>query len=185
MPNGCNNCQGLGQDNPEQITRVIEAAQADRLMSEFVPCPQPLMDAAEGWTSDAVAQAKMDALRNANLAAYGFASWYDWSIANWGCKWDVNDVVVDRNDANHVHLTFDSAWSPPIEFYEKLEVLGFIVEAYWYEPGMMFCGLREDCCNDEYNIQGDSDWVIRHIPRGIDQTMGISVSMAEQEAEAE
>lgn len=52
---------------------------------------------------------------------YGALSWYDWSLANWGTKWDVgnNSKLLQESD-EMLHLTFDTAWSPPVEFLEKL-----------------------------------------------------------------
>jgi hypothetical protein len=74
-------------------------------------------------------------------------------------------------------LSFDTAWSPPIEFYENLEEQGFRIEAFYYEPGMAFCGVYEDGCDDQFDIEGDSDWVEKHIPRRIDEAFAIAESM--------
>lgn len=185
MPNWCANSLHLAHDKPEMIARAIAAAQEGRLLAEFVPCPAALLDTEETRTVDPVAQAEIDAKREANMAEYGYASWYDWCISNWGTKWDVDCHAVDREDANNAFMAFDSAWSPPIEFYEQMEQLGFVVEAYWYEPGMMFCGMREDGVTDDYEISGDSDWVIENIPEELDKAMGISEGMAEWEEDEE
>jgi hypothetical protein len=49
-----------------------------------------------------------------NLRKHGHASWYDWSVANWGTKW--NAYETQHND----HLQFDTAWSAPLPVIEKL-----------------------------------------------------------------
>jgi len=37
-------------------------------------------------------------------------------------------------------LRFDTAWSPPIGWYEALNALDMTVEAYYFESLMQFCG---------------------------------------------
>ena len=37
--------------------------------------------------------------------------WYDWSIENWGTKWDVSDTFEDEEG----YICFDTAWSPPYQ----------------------------------------------------------------------
>lgn len=46
---------------------------------------------------------------------YGAVSWYDWSIKNWGTKWD----MYDRRCEDNV-LIFDTAWSCPVPWFKKL-----------------------------------------------------------------
>ena len=41
---------------------------------------------------------------------------------------------------NEATMSFDTAWSPPIGLYERLQVLGFYVRASYFEPGMGFAG---------------------------------------------
>ncbi|MGM8871579.1 hypothetical protein ACS8E3_07815 [Psychrobacter sp. 2Y5] len=60
-----------------------------------------------------------DALRQAmsNQIMYGATSWYQWSVDNWGTKWDMYDVFY--NDSVNV-LVFDTAWSAPMYWIEAL-----------------------------------------------------------------
>ena len=122
----------------------------------------------------------------ANREAYGFSSWYDWNVTHWGCKWDVGAdyaVEVDADNPNTVILNFDTAWSPPIEFYETMTEMGWSIKAFYYEPGMSFCGIYEDGSDDCYEISGDSAWVEKHIPAGINEAFNISENMAMWEDE--
>jgi hypothetical protein len=41
--------------------------------------------------------------------------WYDWSIQNWGTKWDVSETHEDENG----YICFDTAWSTPIEYADE------------------------------------------------------------------
>jgi len=59
---------------------------------------------------------------------------------------------------------------------------GYQIEAYYYEPGMNFCGRYTNDGGDEYyQIEGNSDWVVDNIPEEIDIAMGISEMMSEWE----
>ena len=40
---------------------------------------------------------------------YGRDNWYDWSISNWGTKWNAYDMYV----INDYSMGFNTAWSPP------------------------------------------------------------------------
>lgn len=76
-------------------------------------------------------------------------NWYEWSIENWGTKWDVDcnefeeDVVLtSAGEMTMLLYSFDSAWAPPLAAMEKLSVLipyAFIHIAF-DEPGMDFSG---------------------------------------------
>lgn len=65
---------------------------------------------------------------------------YFWCIENWGTKWDANYAEVLNEDNNSVSLMFDTAWGPPIAFYDKMFELGFSVRADYHEPGMCYIG---------------------------------------------
>jgi len=69
--------------------------------------------------------------------------WYEWNVENWGTKWDVvsesifyqGDILVAR---------YESAWMPPIGFYQYLLKLGFVVRALYHEPMMEFGGIFDN-----------------------------------------
>jgi len=48
--------------------------------------------------------------------------WYDWRCANWGTKWNTDEPSFgsDENRYDYLAYNFDTAWSPPVEFIEKL-----------------------------------------------------------------
>ncbi len=54
--------------------------------------------------------------------------WYEWSVENWGTKWDVSETFEDENG----YICFDTAWSTPLELIcslsEKYSELSFEVE---------------------------------------------------------
>jgi hypothetical protein len=48
----------------------------------------------------------------------GFTSWYDWSIRNWGTKW--NSMHFKRISDDPFVFVFDTAWSAPVPVFEAL-----------------------------------------------------------------
>ena len=75
---------------------------------------------------------------------------YDWSVNNWGTKWDASVIDWERRDDNEVWISFDSAWSPPTVLYEFLVEQGWDVEALYHEPGMGFAGMYTTEDGDDY-----------------------------------
>lgn len=70
--------------------------------------------------------------------------------ALWGTKWEVQMERPAERAGCAVTMYFDTAWEPPLAFYQKLVELGFHAEAYWFEPMMDFCGMLEDGLVDQY-----------------------------------
>jgi hypothetical protein len=62
-----------------------------------------------------------------NQQAYietGYTNWYDWSLSNWGVKWDASALrVKELSDFNTVIYTFDSPWGTPEHFVIELSKL--------------------------------------------------------------
>lgn len=52
-----------------------------------------------------------------NLLKYKSMTWYDWSIENWGTKWDAFNC---EGSPEEEELRFTTAWSPPEKVIEKL-----------------------------------------------------------------
>lgn len=112
---------------------------------------------------------------------------YDWSVTNWGTKWDVGDKDgLQSQSDNELVVTFESAWAPPTGAYEKLVDQGYSVYATYYEPGMAFAGVWDNGVDDYYEISGMSSQEVKDtLPQELDEGYGISECMAEYEAEQE
>jgi hypothetical protein len=182
MPNWCSNGLTLTHSDPAMIERVLKGR--DGLLQEFIPCPQDLIDTVSGFVGEG--QAALEAQQAANIEKYGYATWYDHNVSQWGTKWDVSADHIERVDANTVTLSFESAWAPPVEAYARLEELGFEVEAFYYEPGMAFVGKYADGDDDCYEYGGYTSSTVRDaIGEELDDYFGISESMADWESEQE
>jgi hypothetical protein len=94
--------------------------------------------------------------------------WYDWNVQNWGTKWDVGDVSMEvHEEHNTTYFYFDSAWSPPIEWLEKVipmfPQLDFTLS--YFEGGMGFAGIMEGtegdvCSHSQHNSSDEEYWII-------------------------
>jgi hypothetical protein len=180
MPNWCQNSAVFKHKDAAEVARLLAAFKKGCLFNEFLPLPNELED-----TTSPVPE--QDAKRAAQLSEkYGYSNWYDWQVANWGTKWDVDGEggygELKTDDPNAVSLYFDTAWAPPINFYYAMVDMGWSITAYYYEAGMSYCGIFED--DDNYiEITGDSRWAEKNIPKELDEMFGISNEMAEWEEE--
>ena len=140
MPNWCENTLEVSGPTAD-IKAFKEKAKKEEgenktelSLAAFVPLPAELKDT----RSPALTPDK----RLINL--YGFDNWYDWQIHNWGTKWDVN-ATISSEKPRTLHYFFDSAWSPPITWLEKVSAqfptLKFKLK--YDEPGMGFHGVAK------------------------------------------
>lgn len=187
MPNWCNNVVKMTAISKDMIDRVVKSAE-DGLLQEFIPCPQELLDTVAGsvGADGSPEQQALEDQQTINRKKYGYPTWYEWKIANWSTKWDLTDCTAEVEDEGYaVTLTFDTAWSPPIEAYAKLEEMGFTIKAYYYEPGMQFAGVWEAGSDDCYQDWGDAKGAEAMLPKELDEQFAISESQAEWEEEDE
>ena len=176
MPNWCNNGLVLTHKDPAMIQRVVDSA-SEGILTEFIPCPQELVDTVSGFVGEG--QAELEAQQRANVEKYGYTTWYEHNVNEWGTKWDVTSDTCERVDENTVHLSFDSAWSPPIFAYAKFEAMGFEVQAFYNEGGMCYCGIYENGVDEsvEYG-SAKSDTVREVVGERLDNYFAISENMA-------
>jgi hypothetical protein len=184
MPNWCNNTLTLEHENPAMVARAKAAFLNGRLLAEFIPVPADLKIVA-GCVGDPVEQAKLVEQTELNRVTHGYGNWYDFCVNEWGTKWDVGgDDGVLNDIEGGIIVSFDSAWAPPTNAYEKLHEMGFKILAMYYEPGMAFAGVWEDGIDDYYEYGGlDSAGIAEELPSALDEAFGISESVAEWEAE--
>lgn len=134
MPNWCNNSISVSHPDKEMMQKFRDGVRAGNLFDTFIPMPVELRETTSPSETNEVLVEK-----------YGHSDWYSWSIDNWGTKWDVceGEFNLDENELSGDGW-FDTAWGPPITAYQKLKELGFVIEAFYSEPGMGFCGVWEN-----------------------------------------
>ena len=130
MPNWVTTTLTLTHSDDNMIRRV-EGSFETGLFNEFVPIPTPEPEDLILWCWD-----------------------------NWGTKWDVEDVRIDDIPVffkNSTTIVFNTAWSSPIIFYEKMEKLGFVVEAEWEDDFAMIRGSYRNGVAEEHEFDEDED----------------------------
>ena len=136
MPNWCGNTlkvYGEGQEMTkfQKKLKIKDGCVVNNLLSKFVPLPKELGEVHSGcntidgkqvrvWLeidgkSVAIPKKVLDGWQK----KYGATNWYDFGCNQWGTKWDV-DADVNDYDAEWIELMFDSAWSPPMEWFENV-----------------------------------------------------------------
>ena len=106
MPNWVKNYVTIETKNGKQLDDVIEFVHSDERSVDFekiIPMPNSI------FRGD---------LGNKERETYGSDNWYDWSIDNWGTKWNACYSDVSGNT-----LDFETAWSAPHPVIAKLAEL--------------------------------------------------------------
>lgn len=99
---------------------------------------------------------------------------YDWSVNNWGTKWEAGIIDWERSDDDTIWISFESAWCPPTALYDYLVEEGWNFEAYYNETGCAFCGKYTSEAGDDYYEYDFSDRsTLEVIPQDIDDFTGL------------
>lgn len=191
MPNW--NANVITVTGPIAMVRTLyEGAVAGTFCNTVHPVPQMLVDTVAGAVgkADSDAQLAQQEQEQRNIELFGYNNWYNFCVKEWGTKWDFGSedaaAFTDNGDGTAtLTVNEDTAWSPPIAIYEKMHEQGLDVLAYYYEPGMAFCGKWHNGEDECYNITGDAAWVDENIPDDINETFAISESMSMWEEEEE
>jgi hypothetical protein len=190
MPNWCDNVVRFTHTDPVQIRLLAEAWNNGALMQAFVPCPEDVKNTPSAHypdnTPEKFAQEHREKI---NTKLYGHANWYDWQIANWGTKWDVgrrahDSKITVKNTDKNLTLNFQSAWSPPVEFYKKMAALGFGVSATYCEFGVGYVGEFKDGVDTEWSLEGfdnTAQWLEDRIPDKICEDFNLYEQLCHEE----
>jgi hypothetical protein len=152
MPNWCNNAVSI-VGPADKIAALWAAAQGEEggLLNAMVPMPEGLRGTVKG-TGDELQTELHD----------GYSNWYDWSVARWGTKWDVNTDGLQYEDLGdgraQISGGFESAWSPPMDAFQTYanQNADVEMELKYFEPGMSFMGVWDTEGGDAYweNVGG-------------------------------
>jgi hypothetical protein len=110
MPNNTSTILEL-TGNKIQIAAFIDAVVTKDSNLDFngvVPMPEELKGTTKDWGRN------VDPEFSAELVSkFGFDNWYDWSVANWGTKWNAYDDSKWKNNS----IWYNTAWSPATNFF--------------------------------------------------------------------
>lgn len=123
MPNFCENNLRVRGDK-KQLKEFVKNTQTKKAIFTFeklVPTPKSYLKKGDG-------------------------RWYKWRVLNWGTKWDAYPDSISRDeDEDRFDISFDTAWSPPIEWLvkvsRKFKKLIFLI--HYVEPMMGFEGVAK------------------------------------------
>lgn len=181
MPNWCMNSVTFKHAEPEKLREIVDAWNSGQFMGTFLPCPKALKDTVAGCAGPkgSSAQLALEAQEQRNFELHGAKNWYEWQIAHWGTKWDFGKEQEEKRmrlpkTAKKVSLSFNSAWSPPIEFYEHMRTThGFDIKAYFFEPGVSFCGVYDNGNVFEYDVPETPQEAESNLPAELEAAFGI------------
>ena len=130
MPNWCNNKVIISNSEPEKIAELYHLINKNskKALQCLRPIPKELLQSNLTSEEKSVLEEK-----------FGTSDELDWCVENWGTNRDIYIEKIKLED-RILTLNFDSAWSPPLALYEFLSDEGWNIEAYYYEPGIAFCG---------------------------------------------
>ena len=121
MPNWTyNNVQFVGktEDSVKKLKELLKSKDNDFDFNNIIPIPLALTETVSGsenakpdWQKEQSEKLKKQ---------HGFDNWYDWSIMNWGTKWNSCNTEVELNE-NVLNYTFETAWDAPREIVRALE----------------------------------------------------------------
>ena len=139
MPNWCNNTIKVQatKERIDEFEKFLNENDGKDWFTFFRPLPEDLLN--EGW--------------------------YEWSINNWGCKWNCDANDWQRIDENTISFWFDSPWGPPLALYEFMVDEEFDVRASYHEEGMAFVGEFVDGFDNcyEYEDLDSLDYIPEHL----------------------
>lgn len=139
MPNWCSNEVTVYADSEEDLRRLLSMATkpvAGDDDEDAIPDLSP-------FRMESIYTTPSELMEDSN------GGWYNWRVKNWGTKWDMDNVELEgiapfgseRGKRYSFDLTYQTAWSPNIEFWKYVCNMGpFIVEMRYIEEGMGFIG---------------------------------------------
>lgn len=171
MPNWCYNSISI-EGEPQKMKSLIEVIN--------------IFQKQEGKEKMGLMRCLIGLPPDVKMSDYNNQGWYETNIAWFGTKWDFPndyDINIDISEDNtQVVIGVSSAWSPPINAFQRVaEKYGVKVEMYYEEPGADFCGkthfnsdgmveLQHDYEYQEgiYHLEGFGEWYEREFANNLE-----------------
>ena len=153
MPNWCNNRVTISAgtvEEEEQLAKIKAIFEKDNPFQVIYPMPDfdkiPHPETGELPVAEEIKNQAGEVIHVSTRWADGTQDtrWYDWRVANWDTKWDINAKDVEWSDEHedYICFEFDTAWAPPEGVVRELKDQFPDVSISWFydEPGMEFAG---------------------------------------------
>ena len=156
MPNHCSNVLVIEKATDEQITRILNALEREKLAEEFMPSPDWPNVPNDNGHLVGPAYFQRHIKRNMWQGGSLFVQsprfpdgsyeqrWYNWNITNWGTKWGAYECFVSEAKDGKLTASFNTAWSPlSAQFFEAMsaQLPGVEITCYYSEPGADYLGV--------------------------------------------
>jgi hypothetical protein len=161
MPNWCSNVLNVyKREDSKQCQKEFDAF-VNGIMSD-APNESPLTMAKLVPPPDDIVKIEHpnETQKQRFLDLYGVSGWYDWNIANWGCKWDISEGGVNNKEEGVFECSFDTPWGPPDAFIRKVIEMfpNLFFSLQFIEEGCAFAGEITSDGECEYE-HGSEDYI--------------------------
>lgn len=145
MPNWCSNTIDVIGDpnNMKEFKIFVRKAKLEDIntkerefFNNLVPMPKKLLDTESRSGIDGEFKSAMQGNKKKR-----YSNWYNWRLAHWGTKWDVEPNVYFVED-NHIQMWYDTAWSPANDFWATVtkKFPSLTIKIRYYEEGHGYIG---------------------------------------------
>ena len=120
MPNWCSNRVIVAGSEREldRFEEYVSTKDARFSLEKIIPMPE---DVYRGNLGDKERE------------KYGEKNWYDWSVQNWGTKWEIDPKSITRDATSwEVQYKFETAWGPPYKIHKHLVNEFPQLDVKWY-----------------------------------------------------
>lgn len=118
-------------DDHAQMAAAYHVAMRDRVKTAI---PQLKGQDPERLSNLTVTELEAGMLALKAIEECGYPTWYEWSVAKWGTKWNCGDFRVVSDEPGLYVCRFDTAWSTPVPVFEELAkmhpTLQFTTDSY-------------------------------------------------------
>lgn len=107
--------EALDITSDHQLTTLAKGGRS--ILDEYANTPDSIIEIRSRTEERSLTPERAKELEKmrANIKVYGQPTWYEWSIENWGTKWNAYNCSLDGN-----RLQFDTAWSHPVPIMREL-----------------------------------------------------------------
>lgn len=117
--------------------------QAADHLNRYIIRPSEVADLKEKYKDQFDDVVELGKKQMENVQKYGAPNWYEWSLQNWGCKWNSSETSVADNS-----VYFSTPWAPSIQLVNRLAKMHpnlTIIHDYAEEQGALITGSNTYC----------------------------------------